>query len=307
MPDDLADDLAALPFAQVSSRYSSRKYPLHALTILSGHNREMGTEYYNKGNRRDLSYYTVWQYTISGRGRIDTANRSQELLPGSLMLAAVPGDHVYYLPGDSEHWEFVFLVMTGRDAMRAVKTVENYRGNVLDAGETPQTMKHYRDFLQDLVAQKVTSPFDNSSRSYGLCMSLIEESGKAWDFREKQSFGELLSLIQHNLYRDISVEEMAAATQLSRSHFTRLFSTAMGQSPRKYLEELRLKTALDILCSEKLPVKEAAFRVGIYDVNYFCRVFKKRYGLPPGKYRELNLKGLPQNQANVKNLQKIII
>lgn len=284
------DDVAGLPFKRVSSRYSSRKYPLHALTVLSGHSRETGTDYYNNGNRRDLSYYTVWQYTISGRGRIDTANRSQDILPGSLMLAAVPGDHVYYLPEDSEHWEFVFLVMTGRDAIRAVKTVENYRGNVLDAGGTLQTMKRYREFLQDLFAQKVTSPFDNSFRSYGLCMSLMEETGKDWDFREKRSFGELLSLIQHNLYRDISVEEMAAATHLSRSHFTRLFSAAVGQSPRKYLEELRLKTALDILYSENLPVKEAAARVGIYDVNYFCRIFKKRYGLPPGKYRELNVR-----------------
>ncbi|MDR0669969.1 MAG: AraC family transcriptional regulator [Treponema sp.] len=287
------DDLAGLPFAQVSSRYSSRKYPLHALTILSGHSRKTDMEYYNNGNRRDLSYYTVWQYTISGRGRIDTANRSQDLLPGSLMIAAVPGDHVYYLPGNSEHWEFVFLVMTGQDAIRAVKTVENYRGNVLDAGEIPRTMKQYREFLPVLFAKKVTSPFDNSSRSYGLCMSLMDETGNTWDSREKQSFDELLNLIRHNLYRDISVEEMAAAMHLSRSHFTRLFSAAMGQSPRKYLEELRLKTALDILCSENLPVKEAAAQAGIYDVNYFCRIFKKRYGLPPGKYRELNCRNEP--------------
>ncbi|MDR2619326.1 MAG: AraC family transcriptional regulator [Treponema sp.] len=281
-------DFAGLPLVRVASRYSSRKYPLHALTVLSGHSRETSIDYYNSGKRRDLSCYAVWQYTISGRGRIDTADRSRDLLPGSLMIAAVPEEHVYYLPGDSEYWEFVFLVMTGRDAIRTVKTVENYRGNVLSAEEIPKTMECYRGFLQDLFDQKVTTPFDNSSRSYGLCMRLMEETENTWNPREKQSFGELLSLLQNNLYRDIAVEEMAAAMRLSRSHFTRLFTSVMGQSPRKYLEELRLKTALDVLCSENLPVKEAAARAGIYDVNYFCRIFKKRYGLPPGKYRELN-------------------
>jgi AraC-like DNA-binding protein len=53
-----------------------------------------------------------------------------------------------------------------------------------------------------------------------------------------------------------------------------------------YLEDLRLKTAMEALFGEGLHVKEAAARCGIYDVNYFCRIFKKRYGISPGKYRE---------------------
>jgi AraC-like DNA-binding protein len=60
----------------------------------------------------------------------------------------------------------------------------------------------------------------------------------------------------------------------------------MGISPRLYLEELRLKTAMDILFREGSSVKEAAIQCGIPDVNYFCRLFKKRFGISPGKYRD---------------------
>ncbi|GHV61746.1 hypothetical protein AGMMS49587_06710 [Spirochaetia bacterium] len=73
---------------------------------------------------------------------------------------------------------------------------------------------------------------------------------------------------------------------LSRSHFTRLFSKEMGMSPRMYLEDLRLKMAMDILFEKTATVKETAARCGIYDVNYFCRLFKKRYGISPGKYKD---------------------
>jgi AraC-like DNA-binding protein len=60
----------------------------------------------------------------------------------------------------------------------------------------------------------------------------------------------------------------------------------MGKSPRMYLEDLRLKTAIGLLFDKSASVKETAALCGIYDVNYFCRLFKKRYGISPGKYKE---------------------
>ncbi|AEF81859.1 putative transcriptional regulator, AraC family [Leadbettera azotonutricia ZAS-9] len=284
-------DFSSLPLIRKNSRYSNRKFPLHTLTSLSGHSRETDTSYYNDCRRRGISYYMVLQYTLSGRGRIDLKDRSRDLLPGSLMVLSVPGEQVYYLPEDSEYWEFVFLVLVGRDASRTIKAVESSRGNILDSAGIPRTMELCYRLIQDLFAGKIANPFDNSSRSYELCMALMEETGNTKDIqdirsiREKQSFEDLLVLMQDNLYRDIPVEEMAAAANLSRSHFTRLFARATGKSPRQYLEELRLKTALDMLCSENFNIKETAAQVGIRDVNYFCRLFKKRFGISPGVYR----------------------
>jgi AraC-like DNA-binding protein len=60
----------------------------------------------------------------------------------------------------------------------------------------------------------------------------------------------------------------------------------MGISPRLYLEDLRLKTAMGILYNERSSVKETAMRCGFNDVNYFCRLFKKRFGISPGKFKE---------------------
>ncbi|MDR1655437.1 MAG: AraC family transcriptional regulator, partial [Treponema sp.] len=93
------------------------------------------------------------------------------------------------------------------------------------------------------------------------------------------------AFLKANLYRDIQVEEMADFMRMSRSHFTRIFGREMGMSPRIYLEDLRLKTAAETLFEEGAQVKEAAARCGIYDANYFCRRFKKHFGMSPGKYK----------------------
>jgi AraC-like DNA-binding protein len=278
-----------LPIRRMSSRYSSRKFPLHALTVLSGHSRETSPDYYNDGKKNEESSWAVWQYTISGRGRIEYREEKKELLPGSLMILSVPGPRVYYLPEDSDHWEFVFLVMIGREAIRIARMIERQAGNIIEADKTPQTVVLLYDILSKLFSGEINDPFSNSCYTYRLCMKFLEEAGGE-EGPERPSFDELKNFLKNNLYRDISVEEMAEVLNLSRSHFTRLFSREMGMSPRMYLEDLRLKTAVGLLFEDQVSVKETAIRCGIYDVNYFCRLFRKRYGISPGKYKKRELR-----------------
>jgi AraC-like DNA-binding protein len=279
-----------LPIKRMSSRYSSRKFPLHVLTVLSGHSRETSPDYYNDGTKNEDPSYAVWQYTVSGRGRIEYREEKKELFPGSLMVVSVPGPHVYYLPEDSDHWEFVFLVMIGREAIRIARMIERQIGNVFDADKIPETAALLYEVLDGLFSGEINDPFNNSFYTYRLCMKFLEEAGGARPGPERQAFEELKIFLKDNLYRDISVEEMAEVLHLSRSHFTRLFSREMGMSPRMYLEDLRLKTAMGLLFEDQASVKEAAIRCGIYDVNYFCRLFRKRYGISPGKYKERELR-----------------
>jgi AraC-like DNA-binding protein len=279
-----------LPIIRLPSRYSSRKFPLHALTVLSGHSIETSGTYYNDGKTKDVSSYGVWQYTLSGQGRIDLKTGSHDLLPGSLMIVSVPGPHVYYLPQNSDSWEFVFLVMTGREAIRITHMIEQHLGNILNTDKTRGTLSLLYEVLDKLFSGEINDPFVNSCYTYRLCMTLLGELGDFGSKTKEQPFQELIQFLKDNLYRDISVEEMAKVMNLSRSHFTRLFSKEMGFSPRMYLEDLRLKTAMGLLFKEQISVKETAALCGIYDVNYFCRLFKKRYGVSPGKYKEKEIR-----------------
>jgi AraC-like DNA-binding protein len=280
-------DFSWLPLTRVVSRYSDRKFPLHTLTVLSGHSRETSPDYYNDGMKEPDSY-AVWQYTIAGRGRLDSKEKSQDLLPGSLMVVSVPGPQAYYLPRDSDSWEFVFLVFIGREAIRITRMIEKHIGRVIDSSTVPHTLAMFYDSIEKLFSGEIPDPFKNSEYTYRLCMTLLEETAKIRLTGEKHSFDMLIKFLKENIFRDISVEEMARIMHLSRSHFTRTFGREMGMSPRLYLEDLRLKTAMDILFREGSSVKEAAIQCGIPDVNYFCRLFKKRYGISPGKYREEN-------------------
>jgi AraC-like DNA-binding protein len=280
-----------LPLIKAPSHYSNRKFPLHAITVLFGHCRETGAEYYNDGKEMEAASHAAWQYTLSGRGCLELESGRYDLLPGSLMILSIPGPHVYYLPESSDHWEFVFVTMIGREAVRITRMIERRLGNVIAADRMPETLSLLYDILEKLFSGEINNPFNNSAHTYRLCMKFLEEAGDIRKSGGKYSFEELKTFLKDHLYRDISVEEMAGVMNLSRSYFTSVFSREMGVSPRIYLENLRLKTAMDVLFEKGATVKETAFRCGIYDVNYFCRLFKKRYGVSPGKYREQNFSG----------------
>ncbi|MCL2319785.1 MAG: AraC family transcriptional regulator [Treponema sp.] len=243
-------------------------------------------DYYNNGRTKAMSSYVVWQYTLSGRGCIEINDHYQDLLPGSLMIVSVPGPHAYFLPEFSSHWEFVFLVMIGREAIRITRMIEQRIGNIISGEKLPLTITLLYEVVKKLFSEEINNPFNNSNYTYRLCMQFLEEMDISLSEPKSTTFEELKIFLRKNIHRDVSVDEMAGFMHFSRSHFTRLFSKEMGMSPRMYLEDLRLKIAMDILFEKTTTIKETAARCGIQDVNYFCRLFKKRFGISPGKYKK---------------------
>lgn len=83
----------------------------------------------------------------------------------------------------------------------------------------------------------------------------------------------------------LSVEEAARAVQVSPSQLRRLFHARRGESPCRYLGDLRLARAAELLSRGESTVAQTAERCGFADARYFARVFKARYGCTPSQFR----------------------
>ncbi|HEX6685228.1 MAG TPA: AraC family transcriptional regulator [Candidatus Limnocylindrales bacterium] len=62
---------------------------------------------------------------------------------------------------------------------------------------------------------------------------------------------------------------------------------AAGCSPKEFVLRARLSRAKDLLATTDLPVAAVAMRVGYDDPAYFTRLFTRRTGTPPGRFRQL--------------------
>lgn len=82
-----------------------------------------------------------------------------------------------------------------------------------------------------------------------------------------------------------TVEEMAARCELGGVQFRRLFKEMAGMAPKRYLEELKMKRAMEMLVGSRDSVAEIGRRLSYSDPFHFSRRFKETTGLSPADYR----------------------
>ncbi len=85
--------------------------------------------------------------------------------------------------------------------------------------------------------------------------------------------------------QDVSLEQLAALSGMSRSAFAARFAEAFGRTPMEFVKETRLRRAAELLRNTDLPVKVVAHRVGYASRSYFSRAFKAHYRLDPAAFR----------------------
>ena len=72
----------------------------------------------------------------------------------------------------------------------------------------------------------------------------------------------------------LNLNAVARYAHLSEAHLGRIFRQEVGASPMRYLREVRLRRARELLTRTRLTIGEIAREVGFEDPAYFSRVFK---------------------------------
>lgn len=118
---------------------------------------------------------------------------------------------------------------------------------------------------------------------YDTIHSMMLQSGMFFDrnLAHQDRLVKALNLIGANANDNLSVEELAYEAELSPSYFRMLFKSFTGYSPLQYQNYVRIKRAQDLLNTGSFSVAEVAGMVGIQDVYYFSRLFKKVIGVSP--------------------------
>ena len=124
-----------------------------------------------------------------------------------------------------------------------------------------------------------------SGNAYLLFASVAETMGYADSSGYADKYVAMaMRFIHANYSHNITVENIARYTGISRSHLFRIFKQATGISVQRYLLEYRLKIAAQLLQSSDLAAGEVGSSCGFSDPNYFARSFKKFYGVSPSLY-----------------------
>jgi len=95
----------------------------------------------------------------------------------------------------------------------------------------------------------------------------------------------VILLIEEDIRKKLTLEEMAQTVNLSPSYLYHLFKSETGVSPHRYLKMLRMKRAKELLETTFMSIKQIVAVTGTNDGSHFVRDFKKQYTITPTQYR----------------------
>ncbi len=93
-------------------------------------------------------------------------------------------------------------------------------------------------------------------------------------------------IINSNLEKEISIEELACKVNLNRTTLQKIFKEMYGLTVNDYRTKARLQLAKNLLVSTDLSITEIAGRCGYANASKFSEVFKKNEGVLPKDWRK---------------------
>jgi len=230
-------------------------------------------------------------YVLEGHGYFTQSGRTHAVGPGEWFII-YPGQVVTYrAPDPDDPWVFAWFGFTGAGAAAALSRMnvrpEHPVGRLKDSGPFLETLKACADAMQE---------FDNLPNSLirsHLFMLLYHLETPEQDpgdprpglGRTEQLFRDAIAFIGYNYSKSIMVHDLYRYMNLDRTYVWRIFQQHVGMSPQQYLMQFRVDKAAELLVHSSLSPGEAARCVGIHDLYYFSRIFKKLKGCAPSRFK----------------------
>jgi AraC-like DNA-binding protein len=102
----------------------------------------------------------------------------------------------------------------------------------------------------------------------------------------RRLFYEAVAYIEEHYAEELHLNELAQRAAMSPTYFSYMFKVLKGQPFVQYVNEIRIRKALDLLRLTEKSVMEICMETGFNNMSHFNRMFKKATGTSPLKYRQ---------------------
>ena len=93
-------------------------------------------------------------------------------------------------------------------------------------------------------------------------------------------------LMEENIEKPLSLDEIAAVTAVSRRQIERLFKRHLNCVPNRYYLQMRLRRARELLLQTSMPIIDITTACGFQSPPHFSRCYRAQFGCPPSAERQ---------------------
>lgn len=238
-------------------------------------------------------------YILSGKGKFNTATQQFSSPAGRFILLKCG---IYFAQWAADHnidEVELFVVHLHRDLLKQLYK-DQFPKKLTETGS--------RDHVKELESNELLEKYIESLAFYFENPHVVNEELVELKLKEliillaetnkeklQQLFAQIFSptqfkiqdVVETHLFSNITIEKMAALSDMSLSKFKREFYKIYKDTPASYLRKRRLNKAAELLKLTDMNISEIAYETGYSDPNYFSKAFHQTYQASPIHYRKL--------------------
>lgn len=238
-------------------------------------------------HRRD---HFIIHCVTKGSGTVTVCDRTYLVKKGEIFVIRPDTPVAYSSLDPEETWSFAWFGFKGKDSGYYLE----------DSGISPDTVvKKARESIFFAAVRNCIDYFDSTAGSPSQAkftsflleaLYSVKTSCRPGSRLEPSSqVDRALEFIEYNYMRGITASDVALQLSIDRTYFFRIFKARTGISPEQYIMKYRVEKAAGLLREDKHTVTEIASLVGVSDVYYFSKLFKKNVGQSPTEYKKSHI------------------
>lgn len=246
---------------------------------------ESKSEYYVENHFREEAW--ILQYTLNGRGLLLKSNGSRYSIgPQSCFLIHVPEQSSYTLHPDADNWEILFLKFRGRLPDTICTEILSQNGPHISGQKLRIIEQQLKELYQEATLQTPISPHRVVTHIFSIITDLHAGTSESDTYDSGRIRSAVAIFRSRYANPELSVQTVASELNISRSHFSRLFTKHTGNPPKSFLLNQRFNRARELLLSSCFTVAEIAELSGFSSASHFSHLFNQYFGQSPLQFRD---------------------
>ena len=229
-------------------------------------------------------------YITDGSGRFysDSLGRGKGVpVKAGMMFLLFPGEWHSYHPDKNVGWKEYWIGFNG-----------SFIDNLIAQGFFSKDRPVFKVNIHEEIVKLYSSAIEAASKQESgfqqilagivdRLLSLAYYYDRNSQFQESDAANKIsqAKVMIHDQYATISPEEVASKLCLSYSSFRKTFKEYTGFSPARFINEVRMSKAKELLTNTSMSIKEVAYSVGYNNHDYFFTAFRHVTGQTPAEYR----------------------
>jgi signal transduction histidine kinase/DNA-binding response OmpR family regulator/ligand-binding sensor domain-containing protein len=222
------------------------------------------------------SFYQIYQVENGQQGLSVAAKIVPDVIVSDVMMPTMDGTEFCYEIKNNiktSHIPFILLTALGSNENK----IEGYKIGADTYLEKPFDLDLLRSCIDNLLEsrKRLKERFANNELPINEDLSLLD----------KKFIDQATKIVEDNIGNpDFAIEDLEREIGMSHASLYRKFKGLLGKTPLEFIQQYRLKKAMELLVSGNHNVNEVAYMVGFSDPKYFSTVFKKHYGKNASDY-----------------------